>query len=57
MLSYVQTEQAAAGKPVEDAKLIYWGLSYGTVLAATFASLFPGKVGRIIADGVLDASD
>ncbi|KAI5859503.1 alpha/beta-hydrolase [Durotheca rogersii] len=36
-------------------KLVYWGLSYGTVLGATFASMFPDKVGRLILDGVVDA--
>ncbi|KAI1335260.1 TAP-like protein-domain-containing protein [Xylariaceae sp. FL0016] len=36
-------------------KLVYWGLSYGTLLGATFASMFPDKVGRLILDGVVDA--
>ena len=57
MLTYVEGEQEAAGKPVADAKLWYYGQSYGTVLGATFASLFPTKVGRAILDGVIDAED
>ncbi|OKL60646.1 hypothetical protein UA08_04053 [Talaromyces atroroseus] len=57
MLTYIQAEQVAAGKPADDAKLTYWGLSYGTVLGVTFASMFPDKVDRMIVDGVLDASD
>ncbi|KAF8954240.1 hypothetical protein BDZ97DRAFT_1928523 [Flammula alnicola] len=38
-------------------KLQYWGFSYGTVLGATFASLFPDKVERLIIDGVVDADE
>ncbi|KAI1351739.1 Alpha/Beta hydrolase protein [Xylaria sp. FL0043] len=36
-------------------KLVYWGFSYGTFLGATFASMFPDKVGRLILDGVVHA--
>lgn len=57
MLSYAQAEQKAVGKKEKDAQLLYYGVSYGTVLGVTFASLFPDNVGRLILDGVLDAED
>jgi hypothetical protein len=55
MLSYLQTEQAVTGR--NGTKLWYYGLSYGTVLGATFAHLFPYYVGRMVLDGVVDAED
>jgi hypothetical protein len=55
MLSYLRAEQAATGR--NDKKLWYYGLSYGTVLGATFAHIFPDEVGRMILDGVVDAED
>jgi len=36
-------------------KLVYWGFSYGTLLGATFATMFPDKVGRMVLDGVVHA--
>lgn len=39
-----------------DDKLYYVGYSYGTFLGATYANLFPEKVGRLVLDGALDPS-
>ncbi len=45
------------GKTSEVARLQYIGFSYGTVLGNTFASMFPGRVGRVVIDGVEDVVD
>jgi len=39
---------------VGDAKLTYLGFSYGTVIGATYANLFPDKVRAMVLDGTLD---
>ena len=44
-------------KTPEVARLQYIGFSYGTVLGNTFASMFPGRVGRVVIDGVEDVLD
>ncbi len=38
-------------------RLQYYGMSYGTFIGNTFASMFPGRVGRMILDAVVDAED
>ncbi|TEA19238.1 putative hydrolase [Colletotrichum sidae] len=43
-------------KPDEE-KLNYWGFSYGTLLGQTFAVMHPGRVSRVIIDGVVDPDD
>ncbi|WP_406354133.1 alpha/beta hydrolase [Streptomyces sp. NBC_00658] len=39
-----------------DKKLTYVGASYGTFLGATYAGLFPDRVGRLVLDGAMDPS-
>ncbi|WP_327290465.1 alpha/beta hydrolase [Streptomyces sp. NBC_01198] len=39
-----------------DTKLNYVGKSYGTFLGATYAGLFPQRVGRLVLDGAMDPS-
>jgi pimeloyl-ACP methyl ester carboxylesterase len=42
---------------VGDTELHYYGISYGTQLGSTYAAMFPGTVGRMILDGVLDPEE
>jgi pimeloyl-ACP methyl ester carboxylesterase len=37
-----------------DARLHYYGVSYGSFLGDTYANMFPDRVGRLVIDGVLD---
>lgn len=59
LLAHVGTPDAARDLDVlraalGDRKLTYLGKSYGTLLGATYAELFPLRVGRMVLDGVLD---
>lgn len=38
-------------------KLQFWGISYGTILGATFSAMHPERVERVILDGVVDVAD
>ena len=61
LLAHVDTVSAAKDLDLMrallgDEKLNYLGYSYGTFLGATYAGLFPDKVGRFVLDGALDPS-
>lgn len=38
-------------------RIQYWGSSYGTALGNYFASMFPGRVERMLLEGVVDVED
>ncbi len=44
-------------KQHELPRLQFVGISYGTAIGQFFASMFPGRVGRIVLDGVVDVEE
>ncbi|POX55724.1 proteinase [Streptomyces sp. Ru71] len=61
LLRHVSTVEAARDMDIVraalgDRKLNYVGASYGTFLGATYAGLFPDRVGRLVLDGAMDPS-
>ncbi|MFF3938270.1 alpha/beta hydrolase [Streptomyces phaeofaciens] len=61
LLRHVSTVETARDMDVlravlGDARLTYVGASYGTLLGATYAGLFPERVGRLVLDGAMDPS-
>lgn len=61
LAAHLSTEEAARDFDVVRAllgakKFDWFGASYGTQLGATYATLFPKKVGRMVLDGAVDPS-
>jgi pimeloyl-ACP methyl ester carboxylesterase len=61
LIGHVTTIEAARDMDVlraalGESKMLYFGASYGTKLGATYADLFPDKVGRLVLDGAVDLS-
>lgn len=61
LLRHVSTVETARDMDIlravlGDKRLTYLGASYGTFLGATYAGLFPERVGRLVLDGAMDPS-
>lgn len=61
LVGHVTTVEAARDMDVlrsalGESTLTYLGASYGTKLGATYADLFPDRVGRFVLDGAVDVS-
>jgi pimeloyl-ACP methyl ester carboxylesterase len=59
LTAHVSTEEAARDMDIlrgvlGEQRLAYFGASYGTYLGATYADLFPDRVGRMVLDGAID---
>ncbi len=58
LLPHVGTDEVAKDMDIARAalgqdRMVYLGKSYGTFLGATYADLFPARVGRLVLDGAL----
>lgn len=61
LAAHVSTPEAARDIDIirellGDRRLTWFGASYGTFLGATYAELFPDRVGRMVLDAALDPS-
>ena len=61
-LRYLSTEQTARDleairEAIGDDKLTYLGYSYGTLLGAVYAHLFPDRVRAMVLDGAVDPAE
>ncbi|MGW2465044.1 alpha/beta hydrolase [Streptomyces sp. NPDC001761] len=59
LLAHVSTTDTARDmdlmrQVLGDDRLHYFGISYGTELGGVYAHLFPGRVGRLVLDAVVD---
>ncbi|MEU8678654.1 alpha/beta hydrolase [Streptomyces sp. NPDC048560] len=59
LMRYISTADVARDldrlrRAAGEKTLRYWGISYGTFLGATYANLFPSRVGRLLLDGNVD---
>ncbi|GKT65270.1 hypothetical protein ColTof3_12609 [Colletotrichum tofieldiae] len=57
LLTFIEAEAEVAGQSPSDASLWCYGISYGTIIGTTFASMFPDRIGRMILDGILNADE
>ncbi|KAK6337390.1 hypothetical protein TWF730_002791 [Orbilia blumenaviensis] len=54
MLQIAKADARSRGSSDENVLVNYYGISYGTVIGQTFASLYPNHVGRFVLDAVVD---
>lgn len=50
-MHFVQLQAVARGKNPQEAKINYWGISYGTILGQTLVAMYPNQIRRVLLDG------
>ena len=51
MIHFTELQAKARGRDPAKTKIWYYGVSYGTLIGQTLATLYPNRLGRIILDG------
>lgn len=54
LVSYIEAEARMLGRDPAQAKLWSYGISYGTAVGQTFATMFPDRVERMVLDGTIN---
>ncbi|KAF2636648.1 alpha/beta-hydrolase [Massarina eburnea CBS 473.64] len=54
MTNYIEKSATEKDKDAKEAKLHYYGVSYGTILGSVYSSLFPHRMGKVVLGGVAD---
>jgi pimeloyl-ACP methyl ester carboxylesterase len=57
LLHYYGKFRTGTARKKSIAKRVNTGGSYGTALGATLAAMFPDRIGHIVVDGVIDATE
>ncbi|KAF2015253.1 hypothetical protein BU24DRAFT_491524 [Aaosphaeria arxii CBS 175.79] len=51
MMHFTELQAGLNGQNPEEALIWYYGISYGTVIGQTLATLYPERLGRVLLDG------
>lgn len=50
MMHFTELQATLNGENPKDAKIWFYGVSYGTIVGQTLAAMFPDRIGRVIVD-------
>jgi len=57
MMHFTELQAAQRGQKPKEALIWYYGVSYGTVIGQTLASLFPDRIGRVMVDANVNGEE
>jgi pimeloyl-ACP methyl ester carboxylesterase len=57
MMHFTDLQAELNGRNPKESLIYYYGVSYGTVIGHTLASMYPDRIGRIIVDGNVNSEE